>query len=604
MLGLGGAAFAVATDAAPGWHIPFFYISGMNVLECRFAQWHPEESHVAVFDAEELHYDAWVSYPAGKIYVREVPSPLVITCSLTFVQQDAIDVVFTTVAGAQMLRIARLSSLPEMEHFATAAAMAAAAQGRLQSRNQAVCTVLEGQATPLGTVALSDDLWDKMTVQEIVTAAESEAADGAPTLLAKQLRSTKLKLRSACDKRRDEKLALENGAHFLTLRPKLPSACARRPVKKRELAKGVQFLTLRLKLSSFSKKKPDEKLEVARGVQFLTLRLKLVSFCEKRPDEKLALVNVAHFLTLKLRLRSDCERTPGKKLELADEVHVLVKVVDQPSSQIKLVLEVDRKQGSTIEAAGAGDEDKEEDVEAATYHAGVHARLDKSVREPGSAYVALSRSPTQQRCTLERFQRESLKYNRYAAWALAQLKSKLAKSPGPKQQGLQELWDSVVRPAHGHDHYEMLLESMQPFNRRTYLEEQRAKDAPADDTAQDMATAAETYLQEWQGIDEAESEHIRPGGWYSVQILYAALFNRGLALNLDEPVQSLDQAHLATALVQNWNNQHWVAYRWGADGAMYRFDSLQRGPERVSEADFATSLVTHWTYAVLLPCDM
>ena len=166
MLGLGGAAFAVATDAAPGWHIPFFYISGMNVLECRFAQWHPEESHVAVFDAEELHYDAWVSYPAGKIYVREVPSPLVITCSLTFVQQDAIDVVFTTVAGAQMLRIARLSSLPEMEHFATAAAMAAAAQGRLQSRNQAVCTVLEGQATPLGTVALSDDLWDKMTVQE------------------------------------------------------------------------------------------------------------------------------------------------------------------------------------------------------------------------------------------------------------------------------------------------------------------------------------------------------------------------------------------------------------------------------------------------------
>ena len=336
--------------------------------------------------------------------------------------------------------------------------------------------------------------------------------------------------------------------------------------------------------------------------------------------------------------------------------------------------------------------------QAATYHAGVHARLDKSVREPGSAYVALSRSPTQQLCTLERFQRESLKYNHYAAWALAQLKSKLAKSPGPKQQGLQELWDSVVRPAHGHDHYEMLLESMQPFNRRTYLEEQRAKDAPADDavqdaktnkpktkskakatakrrakatakakakqaasakakaaaskramsaaaaaaeaaaaaaaaaavgtffehqqeaqcgmhalnnalgktafTPEDMATAAETYLQEWQGIDEAESEHIRPGGWYSVQILYAALFNRGIALNLDEPVQSVDQAHLATALVQNWNNQHWVAYRWGADGAMYRFDSLQRGPERVSEADFAASLVTHWTYAVLLPCDM
>ena len=117
-------------------------------------------------------------------------------------------------------------------------------------------------------------------------------------------------------------------------------------------------------------------------------------------------------------------------------------------------------------------------------------------------------------------------------------------------------------------------------------------------TPQDMRTAAASYLQEVQGIDDAAHEHIGPGGWYSVQILYTALFNRGYALDFHEPVQSLQEAHLAPALVQNWNSQHWVAYRWGHDGAIYLLDSMRDGPHRMLEEEFNATLAMHWTYVV------
>ena len=121
--------------------------------------------------------------------------------------------------------------------------------------------------------------------------------------------------------------------------------------------------------------------------------------------------------------------------------------------------------------------------------------------------------------------------------------------------------------------------------------------------SQDMETAAEGYLQALQGIDNARDEHVRPGGWYSVQVLYAALFNRGYRLNIDAPIRSMQQAHLVPALVQNWHNQHWVAYRWGHDDAIYRLDSMDSGPRRMSEDEFEASLATHWTYAITPPSD-
>ncbi|CAE7302612.1 unnamed protein product [Symbiodinium sp. CCMP2592] len=156
-----GAAFT--TEATPRWDLHFFSTDFVERLQCRFVQWHPADAQVAVFEAEELDYDTWINYPAGKVYVREVPSPFVVACSITPVSQNAVDAVFTTVAGGELLRITGMSnSLPEMEELAASAALAVAAQGRLRSRNQAVCTAFDGQ---LVTLALSHDMWDMLTAR-------------------------------------------------------------------------------------------------------------------------------------------------------------------------------------------------------------------------------------------------------------------------------------------------------------------------------------------------------------------------------------------------------------------------------------------------------
>ena len=66
---------------------------------------------------------------------------------------------------------------------------------------------------------------------------------------------------------------------------------------------------------------------------------------------------------------------------------------------------------------------------------------------------------------------------------------------------------------------------------------------------------------------------------------------------------STQQAHLVPALVQNWHNQHWVAYRWGHDGTIYRLDSMDIGPHRMSDEEFEASLAAHLTYAITHPSD-
>ena len=119
---------------------------------------------MAVYDAEELDHAAWVNYPAGQVYVREVPSPLMVMCSLIRTENQVFEAFFRTMAGEQFLHIPKVLNLSSsMEELATVAACAAVAQGRLQSRNREVCTLLEGQAEPLGTSTVSDFLWDKLT---------------------------------------------------------------------------------------------------------------------------------------------------------------------------------------------------------------------------------------------------------------------------------------------------------------------------------------------------------------------------------------------------------------------------------------------------------
>ena len=99
--------------------------------------------------------------------------------------------------------------------------------------------------------------------------------------------------------------------------------------------------------------------------------------------------------------------------------------------------------------------------QAATYHAGVHARLDNHCKQAGQAYVALSRSPTQKLCTLECFDNSSLHFNANARWALVTLKEKLARSSGPNKQALQDLWQAVIRPTESAAHYQMQLAHME-----------------------------------------------------------------------------------------------------------------------------------------------
>ena len=74
------ACFVLIWWAPPSKHI---VDQGNQVcLECRFRKWCEEAPGMAVYDAEELDHAAWVNYPAGQVYVREVPPPLMVTCSL------------------------------------------------------------------------------------------------------------------------------------------------------------------------------------------------------------------------------------------------------------------------------------------------------------------------------------------------------------------------------------------------------------------------------------------------------------------------------------------------------------------------------------------
>ena len=155
---------AFTTETAPRLHLLLFDTDLTIRRLCGFVQWHPEDAQVAVFQAEELDNDPQISCAAETFYVREVPSPLVVTCSLTPVPRHKVDVVFTTIAGEEMLRIADISNFsPELGQLAKTAAVEAAIQGRLQSHNQAVCTALDEQ---MMTVILSDDWWDAIRAED------------------------------------------------------------------------------------------------------------------------------------------------------------------------------------------------------------------------------------------------------------------------------------------------------------------------------------------------------------------------------------------------------------------------------------------------------
>ena len=155
---------AFTTETAPRLHLILFSANLTVRHLCAFVQWHPKDAQVAVYQAVELDDDPWNSCPAETFYVREVPSPLVVTCSLPPVAPNKVDLVFTTIAGEEMKRIANISNFePDLGQLAKTTAVEAVIQGRLQSHNQAVCATLDDQVMKL---VLSDDWWDALRAED------------------------------------------------------------------------------------------------------------------------------------------------------------------------------------------------------------------------------------------------------------------------------------------------------------------------------------------------------------------------------------------------------------------------------------------------------
>ena len=80
------------------------------------------------------------------------------TCDLTKIAAERFEAKFTTLAGEPMLRL-QCPSPDAAAALTMSACKAAASQGRLRSRNQEVCVLLEGEAEPLGIEKVPDLFW-------------------------------------------------------------------------------------------------------------------------------------------------------------------------------------------------------------------------------------------------------------------------------------------------------------------------------------------------------------------------------------------------------------------------------------------------------------
>ena len=109
--------------------------------------------------------------------------------------------------------------------------------------------------------------------------------------------------------------------------------------------------------------------------------------------------------------------------------------------------------------------------QAATCRQGAHCKLDSTVTQQGQAYVALSRCPTRQHCTLEVFNPNCLKFNVHAEWALTRLKAQQAEQAG------SELWQQLMKPPHSRQHYMDELAKL-PRPNLPGLEEQNSQQLP------------------------------------------------------------------------------------------------------------------------------
>lgn len=96
---------------------------------------------------------------------------------------------------------------------------------------------------------------------------------------------------------------------------------------------------------------------------------------------------------------------------------------------------------------------------------------------------------------------------------------------------------------------------------------------------EDMTLAIEAFLAEGFDGDGEAAEHYRPGGWYSVPVLYTACVVKGLALNLSSPLTGKGQLQKLTCAVQCRRGRYAALRRVG--GKLWCLDSLKEGPDAV-----------------------
>ena len=148
--------------ATPAWPIHSFYMGDRGFLfEYHFRGLCEDDPGIAVYDAEEWHCEIGVTYPGGEVYVRVVPTAFVVTCSLALTESRSMNAVFTTLGGSEMLRICVDIGFC-MDRLTRTAAIAAASQGRLQSRNQAVQVTWVGNLGTVDTLIIPDVIWDEL----------------------------------------------------------------------------------------------------------------------------------------------------------------------------------------------------------------------------------------------------------------------------------------------------------------------------------------------------------------------------------------------------------------------------------------------------------
>ena len=100
--------------------------------------------------------------------------------------------------------------------------------------------------------------------------------------------------------------------------------------------------------------------------------------------------------------------------------------------------------------------------QGATEHKGVKATLDKKVRMPGQAYVALSRSPSSELVSLTAFDPGCFSTMAGIEWALNELYIQQSEAKPPTTRGNADiLAEMVLRPPHPPEHYRELQRVLQ-----------------------------------------------------------------------------------------------------------------------------------------------